>query len=108
MIDNVTASSSPSTSYKVILDMGTPGDPTDDFVVGTAGFFGVEKASSTENAGAPHGLTFSYDVTLVVERLRARGLWDGAAARVTFEPVEAVDHEEPTEISVGRISFYVE
>ena len=106
-IDNVTASAPPSTSYEVILDMGTPGDPTDDFVVGLAGFFGVVEASSDEGNGAPHGLTFTYDITEVVDRLSARGLWDGDRARVSFRPVEDSEDDEATEISVGRVSIFL-
>ena len=107
-IENVTADAPPSTSYLVILDMGTPDDPTDDFTVGLAAFFGVEKASSVDGDDQPHGMNFTYDITEVVARLQARGLWDESQVRVSFEPTVDLAGEEATPITVGNIRFFAE
>jgi hypothetical protein len=106
-VDNVTADGPPSTSYDVVLDMGTPDDPRDDYLVGVVAPFGVVEASSVEN-GEPHGMRFTFDVTDVVEKLTARGHWNEDAIRVTFRPIEEVEDDEPTEITIGRIGLYFE
>ena len=108
IIDNVTADGPPSTSYRVILDMGTPDEPRDDYRVGLVGLFGINKAYSVEGSGMPHGMRFAFEVTDVVERLKQRGLWNEDDIRVTFEPVEEGDDEDATEVKVGRVSISYE
>lgn len=106
-LSNVTADAPPSTSYLVIVDMGTPDDDRDDFVVGTAAFFGAEQASVSSGTEPAHGLSFTYDITTVVARLQARGLWDESRLKVSFAPLEEVDGPA-TDVSVGSIRVFSE
>ena len=85
--------------------MGTPDDPSDDFVVGVAGFFGLVEAADVDNDDAPHGLTFTYDITTTVDKLQARGLWDDERVKVSFR---AIRDKDTPEIIVGGVRIYVE
>jgi len=112
-IENATAAERPSASYRVVLDMGTPGDPTDDFVVGYASFFGIELASGVDGDQVPHGMSFTYEITNVVATLQDRGLWDANLVRVAFEPMPGLDGSMEdvgagTDISVEAIRVYSE
>lgn len=105
VVDNVVADAPPSTNYLAILDMGDPSD-RDDYTVGVVSFFGVESTSRVETERGGHAMRVSLDITDAVARLRARGLWNEDAVRVRFEPTAPVEADEPTQISIGRVSVF--
>ncbi|MGI9614527.1 MAG: tyrosinase family protein, partial [Acidimicrobiales bacterium] len=105
VVDNVTAEEAPSANYAVVLDMGDPSD-RDDFTVGVLSFFGVAQASTDDSDRGAHGMRLSFEITDVVAELRRRDQWNEDDVRIRIEPTEPVEDDEPTEISVGRISIY--
>ena len=50
-------------------------------------------------------MTFSFDITGVVQRLQEAGDWDPQRLRVTFTPAR-VGAEQGGDVSAGRISLY--
>jgi tyrosinase len=102
----------PSVPYGVFLNVPhrrTRDASFDSHHVGNVPFFGIEKASDLdeEHAGG-HGLRYTFDVTDVVNELRASDRWDEDEATVSFVPLRGsgeVEGEE-SQISVGKVSFY--
>ena len=77
---------------------------------GAMHLFGVVRASTRSAGSAGNGLTFSIDITGIVEALKEKNAWDEKNVRVTFLPREGAEaHGAPAEhdpISIGRISIY--
>jgi hypothetical protein len=56
-----------------------------------------------EHSGS--GLTFSFDITGLVQRLQEAGDWDPQRLRVTFAPARA-EADQSGDVSAGRVSLY--
>ena len=67
--------------------------------------FGVPEASESDEEHSGSGLTFSFDITGVVQRLEEADDWDPQRLRVTFTPAR-VEAERAGDVSVGRVSLY--
>jgi len=86
-----------------------------DHLVGLISFFGIEDtdpATAATNRKEPHGMRYSFDVTDVVDRLRAVGSWQADTIRVTLLPVtpddepEALAADAPAPVRVGTFNLY--
>jgi len=86
-----------------------------DHLAGLISFFGIEDSDPATAAATrkePHGMRYSFDVTDVVERLRAAGHWQADAMRVTLLPVTQDDEPEslsaaaPSPVRVGTFNLY--
>ncbi|MFI9718296.1 tyrosinase family protein [Streptomyces sp. NPDC052396] len=80
-IDGVRADNPPGTSYRVFV--GAPEDsrgdldPEGPYFIGHINFFGASGKDARHHGGT--GLTFRFDITDHLSRLRAQGLWSGDA-----------------------------
>jgi tyrosinase len=104
-LENVTGATT-ATNYDVYVNLpqGAAPDDHEDRLAGVLSTFGIARATSPDDPHGGGGLHATFDITGLVERLRAAGDWDEAALRVTFVPREA-DEELPP-VRVGRVSVY--
>jgi tyrosinase len=112
-VENVRGKELAAASYPVYVNLPPGSDPTtdptahEDRRVGQVTMFGVREASEGNEEHSGSGLTFSFDITGLVQCLQETGEWDPERLRVTFTPVLA-GAEEGGDVSVGRVSlFYV-
>jgi tyrosinase len=107
-VENVRGKELAAANYLVYVNLPPGEDPAahEDRRVGQVTMFGVREASEEgdeEHSGS--GLTFSYDITGLVQRLQDTEGWDPERLRVTFTPVFA-DAEQGGDVSVGRVSLF--
>jgi tyrosinase len=108
-VENVRGNELAAASYLVYVNLPPGADPAahEDRRVGQVTMFGVREASEGNEEHSGSGLTFSFDITGLVQRLQEAGEWDPERLRVTFTPVLA-GAQEGGDVSVGRVSlFYV-
>ncbi len=107
-IEHVTGTRSSAPTYLVHVNLPPGADPEerDDLLAGSLPMFGVREASvpGSEHEG---GLSFTFDITDVVERLRLQEAWDPERLEVTFTPVWS-EGDPAGDVSIGRISVYYE
>jgi tyrosinase len=106
-VENVRGEELAASSYQVHFGLPPGADPAEyeDRRVGKVSMFGVLEASQSDEEHSGSGLTFSFDITGVVERLQETGEWDPESLRVTFTPVHASE-EQPGNVSAGRVSLF--
>jgi tyrosinase len=110
-IENVVSRKS-HTTYEVYVNL--PENPDDaayaEHHAGAMHLFGVVRASTRSARSAGNGLSFSIDITDLVETLKEKNDWDEKNVRVTFLPRTGGEAlETPVEhdpIRIGRIAIY--
>ncbi len=105
-IENITAEAS-APSYDVYINVPRGEDPKKhpELKVGFTPTFGLREASVGDERHPGNGLATQFDITAVLIRFKAAGLWDGKALRVSFVP-EAV-WTGAAKLRVGRVSLIV-
>jgi tyrosinase len=112
-IENVVSKKSHAT-YEVYVNL--PDNPDAEAYkehhAGAMHLFGVVQASTKSDRHSGNGLSFSIDITQLVNRLKAINDWDEKNIRVSFVPrttggtaMAAIAGHDP--IRVGRVSLYV-
>jgi tyrosinase len=106
-VENVRGKELAAASYLVYVNLPPGEDPTnhEDRRVGQVTMFGVREASKGDEEHSGSGLTFSFDITPLVQRLQATGEWDAERVRVSFHPVLPAP-EQGEDVSVGRVSLF--
>jgi tyrosinase len=106
-VENVRGKELVAPTYLVYVNLPPRADPADyeDRRAGQVSMFGVLEASESDEEHSGSGLTFSFDITGVVQRLREAGDWDPQRLRVTFTPAR-VGAERGGDVSAGRVSLY--
>ncbi len=113
-IENVVSKKS-HTTYEVYVNL--PGNPSsadyEEHYAGTMHLFGVRHASKRSAEHAGNGLSFSLDITDLVENLKARNAWDGKKVQVTFAPRSEAGEAKPAvaehdPIKIGSVRLYRE
>jgi tyrosinase len=106
-VENVRGTEPAAASYLVYVNLPPGAEPStyEDRRVGQLTMFGVPEASEADEEHSGSGLTFSYDITGVVERLQEAGEWDPERLRVAFSPV-LVDAAQGGDVNVGRVSLF--
>jgi tyrosinase len=111
-IENVVSEKSHAT-YEVYVNLPDKPDAAAyrEHLAGAMHLFGVIQASTGSDRGPGNGLSFSLDITQLVNRLQAVNVWDDQNIRVTFVPRRtggtagaAIAPHDP--IRVGRIRLY--
>ena len=111
-IENVVSMKSHAT-YEVYVNLPDNPDAAayKEHYAGVMHLFGVVKASTRSDRHSGDGLSFSLDITQLVDRLKARNAWDDRNIRVTFLARQtggtasaAMAGHDP--IRVGRVSLY--
>jgi tyrosinase len=106
-VENIVGTELTAPNYLVHVDVPPGEDPTEyeDRLAGQVPMFGVRESSRPDDEHGGSGLTFSFDITGVVRRLRDTGEWDPERLRVTFTPDDAGEEKEG-DVSVGRVSLF--
>jgi tyrosinase len=119
-LEGIEGERNPGLSYAVYVNLPDDDDPDADpekHYVGNVSFFGVELAGDVDRDDhGGHGLRYAFDITPLVEQLRAQDRWDPEQMKVTFTPLRvqappgaAPDARaaEPTPpVRIGRVSLY--
>ena len=119
-VEGITGEQNPGISYGVYVNL--PDRPVatttgDAHHVGNISFFGIERVSdTTREHGGSDGLRHAFNITALVESLRAAGTWDPGKLSVTFKPLrptppegqEDLAAEEPVlPVTIRRVSLYL-
>jgi len=106
-VENVRGKELVAPKYFVYVNLPSGADPAEyeDRRAGQVSMFGVPEASESDEEHSGSGLTFSFDITGVVQRLQEAEDWDPQRLRVTFAPAR-VDAERAGDVSAGRVSLY--
>lgn len=106
-IENVKGQELAAPSYLVYVNLPPGADPAahPDRLAGQVSMFGVLEASSGIEEHSGSGLTFSFDITNVAQRLLEAGDWDPERLRVRFAPVGAGE-AQGGDVSAGRVSVF--
>lgn len=106
-VENVTGKELSALNYFVYIDLPPGADPTEyeDRRAGQVPMFGVRESSESDEEHSGSGLTFSFDITEVVQHLQETGEWDPERLRVTFTPVRVVA-AQGGDVSAGRVSLF--
>jgi tyrosinase len=115
-LENIEGDVNPGLVYGVFVNLpeGAAADSESAHLAGTVSFFGIEDTAvdDDEDEEAPHELRYVYDITPIVEALKAQGGWDPDKVDVTFSPLAADDEElsdiEVPPVKIGRVSLFVE
>jgi tyrosinase len=106
-VENVRGKKLVAPKYLVYVDLPPGADPAEyeDRRAGQISMFGVLEASESDEEHSGSGLTFSFDITGVVQRLQEAEDWDPQRLRVTFAPAR-VGAEKGGDVSAGRVSLF--
>ena len=117
-VEGVQFTGNPGVVYEVHLNLPPDGDPiTDDtFFVGVIRFFSPGRHDPGQKPDAdPAGINHAFDITGLVQTLRAQDSWNAQQTTVTFVPVglippggtleSAYDVAPATTVDVGRVSL---
>jgi tyrosinase len=104
-IENVrgTKDSSALNVYVNLPDGANPNDHP-DLLAGTAGLFGLRRASSRIGEHGGQGLSFTFDITAIVDRLHLNQALNTNSIHVAIIPHRPLP--EASDITVGRVSVY--
>jgi tyrosinase len=106
-VENVRGKELAAPGYLVYVNLPPGADSAEyeDRRAGLVSMFGVMEASESDEEHSGSGLSFSFDITGIVQRLRETGDWDPQRLRVTFTPVGA-SAEQGGDVNVGRVSLF--
>jgi tyrosinase len=111
VIEHVTSKQSHET-YQVYVNLPENADAASlrDHYAGAMHLFGVRHASRRSKDSDGNGLSFSLDITRLVERLKAENAWDAKRVRVTFAPRDEAGEasravKEHAPIQIGSVSL---
>ncbi len=104
-LENVRGSRDASV-LSVYINLPTDANPDDhpELLAGTVGLFGLRLASSPNAKHGGEGLTFSLEITKIVDALYLDGKLDQDSLRVTVVPDKPIPDQSA--IIIGRISIY--
>lgn len=108
-IENVKGRELAAPSYRVYVNLPPGADPAahEDRRAGQVSMFGVMEASDGNEEHSGSGLTFSFDITGLAQRLQAAGDWNPEQLRVTFAPT-GDEAAQDGDVSAGRVSLFYE
>ena len=113
-IENVSAEK-PGSSYLVYVNLPANADPSSyqDHYAGMISMFGVAEASVASNRRPGTGLHYKFNITGLIEKLKARNAWNEKELKVSFVAESAAEGGMQESamaphppIQVGRVSLY--
>jgi tyrosinase len=95
-----------ATSFHVYVNLpeGAKVEDHPELLAGTVGLFGVRKASIKDEAHAGQGLSFTLEITDIVDAMHLKNSLNVDALDVRIVPVRAVPEE--AQVSIGRVSIF--
>jgi len=90
----------------VFIDLPPDADPNDhlELLAGTVGLFGLRQASVPDGSHGGQGLSFSLEITKIVDALHLSDRLNQDSLQVTVVPSDALPDRAP--ITIGRISIF--
>ena len=107
LLENVTGTKIGAGGYEVHINVPAGVESAGahpDHRAGHIALFGVREATRGGEKHTGSGLTFTLDITDLVEKLAADGKLDPKTLRVTFTPDD--QRAEASDVRVGRVSLY--
>ncbi|GAA2108523.1 tyrosinase family protein [Microlunatus panaciterrae] len=102
-IEHITADAMPQQTYGVFLE---PFGQGEGVLVGSLPLFGLAESNAPD---AEHGLSYTFDVTDIVQQMMAGNQWDVGRTWLSLRPVMEVEPQDVlANISIGSISLMVE
>lgn len=104
-LENVTALSD-ATMFRVYVGGAVGADPVGDkdYLAGTVALFGVSQASDPAGGHAGNGITYTLEITRIVDKLHLSDTFDVNELSVYLVPFENIP--EAAKVRIGRISIY--
>jgi tyrosinase len=103
-VENVRGKGQPA-NYDVYLNVPEGGgEPPEKYHVGVLPMFGLERASIATERHPGNGLRFTFNVTEIINLLKAQKQWNSDLLRVTFAPRQKLP--EGSNLEIGRVSLY--
>jgi tyrosinase len=95
-----------ATVFSVYINVPEGDDPAKhpELKAGSVGLFGVSKASAMDGPHAGDGLTFTLEITHVIDTLHLRGALNVNQLHVSLVPLRPVPNSAP--VSIGRIGIF--
>jgi tyrosinase len=109
-IEHVRAARPSAKSFLVYVNAPEKATPEqlEEHLAGVLPTFGVAESSVDSESQSGEGLTVSFDITDLVQRLEARQAWDNRRLRVTFAPLRPERRDKPpADLRVGRVSLHL-
>jgi tyrosinase len=90
----------------VFINLPAGADPNDhpELLAGSVGLFGLRQASVTDGGHGGQGLSFSLDISKIVDALQLGDQLNQDSLQVTIVPSRPLPEQAP--ITIGRISIY--
>lgn len=95
-----------ATVFSVYINVPDGDDPArhPELKAGSIGLFGVSKASAMDGPHAGDGLTFTLEITHVIDTLHLQGALNVNQLHVSLVPMKPVPNSAP--VSIGRIGIF--
>ncbi len=108
-IENVT-SDGHAPSYDVYVNAPDASNPQahPEHRVGRMAMFGLTESSRPGLDHPGSGLHYGFDITKLIDRLKAAPAWDPAKLRISFVPVGGETEATGARIKIGRVSIYAQ
>ncbi|HEX8534329.1 MAG TPA: tyrosinase family protein [Allosphingosinicella sp.] len=91
-------------SVYINLPEGERAEDHPELLAGSVALFGVSKATESDGEQAGDGITYSFEITRIIDQLHLREGLDSDSLDVRIIPIKPVP--ESAEISIGRIGIY--
>lgn len=88
----------------VNLPPGARPDNHPELLAGSAGLFGVSKASEPDDEHGGEGLNFVMDITKIIDEMHLRNALETDSLDISVVPYQPID--ESADITVGRVNIY--
>ena len=75
-----------------------------DHLAGGVSLFGVSQASDPDGSHAGNGITFTLEITKIIDKLHLGGDFDVDQLSVEFVPLDTIP--DTAEVRIGRISVF--
>lgn len=112
-VTDIEGDANPGIVFAVYLNLPSDLPPEDrsDYLAGIVSFFGIEQSAGSIGRQPPHGMRYSFDVTSVLERLRAQQGFEPERLTVSMVPTsqdepETLSAAATPRVRVGTFSLY--
>jgi len=123
-VEDIDAPRNPGLVYGVYVNApaGASAEEREEYHVGNVSLFGIESVRDPNRIHALPGLRHTFNISHVVERLRAANRWDPDTIDVSFEPIVPLASASPgagpapmaqlrtagdIPVRIGRVSLFI-
>ena len=124
-VEDIDAPRNPGLVYGVYVNVpaGATADEREAYHVGNVSLFGIEAVQDRNRIHSVPGLRHTFNISHLVERLRAANTWDPDTIDVSFEPIVPVASPSPATgvapempqlrtagdipVRIGRVSLFI-